>query len=241
MPVKLSIIIPCLNEVATIRSCIEAIKSKALNSEKIEIIVADAGSTDGTLDVLKTTDVVVIHCDVKSRAKQMNIGAAAAQGAILYFLHADTLPPVHFDKAILEATKSDDIAGCFRLKFDHKHWFLKTNAWFTKFNIDNFRFGDQSLFISKNNFLRINGYNEKCLVFEDQEIVQRIKEQTQFKVLPNNVVTSARMYLQNGIYFTQLYYFYLFLLFKLGVNQQTILKKYREKLGNTKRNINQYN
>ncbi len=237
MPVKLSIIIPCLNEVATIRSCIEAIKSKALNSEKIEIIVADAGSTDGTLDVLKTTDVVVIHCDVKSRAKQMNIGAAAAQGDILYFLHADTLPPLHFDKAIFEATNDNNIAGCFRLQFDNNHWFLRANAWFTKFDINSFRFGDQSLFISKNEFLHIEGFNEKCLVFEDQEIIDRIKEEGSFRVLPNYVVTSARMYLQNGIYFTQLYYFYLFLLHKIGVDQEIILKKYREKLGNTKRKV----
>ena len=237
MSVKISIVIPCLNEVTAILNCIEAVKSRAINPGNIEIIVADAGSTDGTLEVLKTADVKVIHCAVKSRAKQMNLGATAAQGDTLYFLHADTLPPLHFDSVILEATLNHNIAGCFRLQFDYSHWFLKANAWFTKFDINSFRFGDQSLFISKNNFSNINGFNKQCLVFEDQEIINRIKQHCQFKVLPHYVVTSARMYLQNGIYSTQLYYFFLFLLHKLGVNQEIILRKYREKLGTTKRKI----
>lgn len=239
MPVTISIIIPCFNEVDNILRCIQFLRSNAFYADGIEIIVADAGSNDGTIDVLRKTDVTVIHCAVKCRAKQMNIAATVAQGDILYFLHADTLPPVHFDKIILNASNMNDVAGCFRLKFDKNHWFLRANAWFTQFDINSFRFGDQSLFINKNTFALINGFNENYLVFEDQEIIKRIRKQGEFKVLPYYVVTSARMYLQNGIYFTQLYYFYLFILHKLGVNQQTILRKYKEKLGKTEKKISQ--
>jgi hypothetical protein len=163
----------------------------------------------------------------------MNIGAAEASGEILYFLHADTLPPLHFDEIVIEANKNKINAGCFRLKFDHNHWFLRANAWFTRFSFDSFRFGDQSLFIDKNTFIDIDGFDEANLVFEDQEIIKKIRQKYQFRVLKQTVTSSARMYLKNGIYYTQIYYFYLFVLYKCGWSQKKILKKYKTNLNRT--------
>ena len=230
MAVQLSIIIPCYNEASTIAKCIEGIKNSASNHTDLEIIVVDGNSIDGTIHILKTLPVTTIFSTTRGRAKQLNIGAQVASGEILYFLHADTLPPPHFDLLILEANNSKIDAGCFRLKFDHKHWFLKANAWFTRFNFDSFRFGDQSLFINKMAFVDIGGFNEASLVFEDQEIIKRIRQYYIFKVLRQCVISSARMYLKNGIYFTQLYYFYLFVLYQCGASQALILSKYRRNL-----------
>lgn len=236
MGVQLSIIIPCFNEVSTIAKCIEGIRNSAKNYLEIEIIVVDGNSTDGTVDILKTLPVNSVFCKNRGRAKQMNIGAAAASRDTLYFLHADTLPPYHFDQIIIEANKNEIDAGCFRLKFDYAHWFLKANAWFTRFSFDSFRFGDQSLFIDRKAFIDIGGFNEANLVFEDQEIIKRIRQQYSFRVLKQYVTSSARMYLKNGIYFTQIYYFYLFVLYKCGTSQSLILKKYKENLSRTATN-----
>ena len=230
MSVQISIIIPCYNEAANIAKCIEQIRSCAKNYDDIEIIVADGGSIDGSLEILKNLPVQTLLCNITGRAKQMNLGATKSSGKILYFLHADTFPPYHFDQIIAEANHEKIIAGCFRLQFDYQHWFLKVNACFTRFNINSFRFGDQSLFISKDAFIKLGGFNEQNLVFEDQQIVQRIRQYYQFKVLSQYVTTSARMYLKNGIYFTQFYYFYLFALYKFGVSQELILKKYKTNL-----------
>ncbi len=66
-------------------------------------------------------------------ARALDAGAREATGEILYFLHADTFPPESFASQIIEAVTADKASGCFRLRFDHPHWFLKMNAWFTRF------------------------------------------------------------------------------------------------------------
>lgn len=59
----------------------------------------------------------------KGRAAQMNYGASLAAEEILYFLHADTLPPKNFTHDIAKAIKHGYGAGCYMLSFDHNHWF----------------------------------------------------------------------------------------------------------------------
>lgn len=90
---KLSIIIPTLNE----RHCIGRLIDRLLTADqsKMEIIVVDGGSTDGTVEFLQTKGIRVINSE-PSRAKQMNLGAQLAQNELLYFIHADTLPPLPF-------------------------------------------------------------------------------------------------------------------------------------------------
>ena len=70
--------------------------------------------------------------------------------------------------------------GCFRLAFDYQHWFLKTNCWFTRFDMNAIRFGDQSLFVRKDVFEKCGGFDEKLLMMEDQEIIHRIKKYGKF-------------------------------------------------------------
>ncbi len=79
----------------------------------------------------------------------MNLGAGHAQGDVLYFLHADSYPPPGFTSEIIETVLTGNNSGSFRLDFDNNHWFLKMNCWFTRFDVNAFRYGDQSLFVTK--------------------------------------------------------------------------------------------
>ena len=94
---KISIIIPILNEEKTIVSLLQHLFNNSSNNNISEIIIVDGGSTDQSyqlvLDYLLINDKVVLLPSEKGRAKQMNIGAKHATGNILYFLHADSLPP----------------------------------------------------------------------------------------------------------------------------------------------------
>jgi hypothetical protein len=72
---------------------------------------------------------------------------------------------------------------------------LKANAWFTRFNINGVRFGDQGLFATKEVFEKCSGFNERPLIMEDQEIIRRLKRFSLFKVIDSTIVTSARKYL----------------------------------------------
>ncbi len=223
----ISIIIPTFNEEENIAETIREIKERDSEKLVIEIIVADGQSTDQTIEVASKAGAIVLSCKKKGRAAQMNYGASAANEEILYFLHADSIPPKNFSSSILNAIKNNSVSGCFRLSFDHQHWFLKANCWFTKFDVNAVRFGDQSLFVQKNVFEKSGGFREDLLMMEDQEIIHRIKRFGKFTVMNAEIKTSARKYLDNGIYRMQAIFFRIWFLYYLGYPQEKLLKLHR--------------
>lgn len=223
----ISVIIPTYNEATIILSTIRTLKNYDARRNIEEIIVCDGGSTDETVKNATAAGAKVISSK-KGRAIQMNAGAGVAKGSVLYFLHADTIPPPGYAADIMGAIDKGYSIGCFRLRFDVHHWFLKANAWFTRFNVNAYRFGDQSLFVRKVVFEKSGGFNEKLIMLEDQEIVTRLKKHGSFIVLSKPVTTSSRKYLVNGIYKTQAVYFLIYMLYRLGISQQKLLKLYRK-------------
>lgn len=221
-----SIIIPTYNEADQIAKTIR--KTHAANGHhEMEIIVVDGGSTDETLAIAKECGAITIKSERKGRAAQMNKGASVAKGEVLYFLHADSMPPQGFTVQILDAYNKGAVSGCFRLAFDYDHWFLKANCWFTRFNVNAVRFGDQSLFVTKEVFQKVGGFREDLLMMEDQEIIHRIKKHGKFKVMDDVVITSARKYLDNGVYRMQGIFYRIWALYYLGYSQEQLLKLHR--------------
>ena len=225
---KMSIIIPVFNEAGTIEKLIAYLTDSIKDIQDYEIIVSDGNSTDTTCTVAHKAGAKVICSPRKGRAAQMNTGAAVASGDILYFLHADSMPPAGFYTEISKAVNNGYGSGCYRLAFDHSHWFLRANAWFTRFDIDAIRFGDQSLFVRKEVFVKAGGFDERLIIMEDQEIISRLKKQGKFIVLTRSVTTSARKYLENGIFKLQGIFFLIYFLYKLGVDQNKLVKLYRK-------------
>ncbi|WP_439880055.1 TIGR04283 family arsenosugar biosynthesis glycosyltransferase [Pontibacter sp. MBLB2868] len=221
----LSIIIPTFNEAAVIGRLVQYLLLHS--SEGTEILVADGGSTDMTQRIATASGAKVVNCACKGRAPQMNKAASGATGNVLYFLHADTFPPVQFEKQIKGAVENGFGSGCFRLQFDDPHWFLSLNAWFTRFDLDAVRFGDQSLFVKKELFELAGGFDEKLILLEDQEIITRLRKQQPFVVLPQAVVTSARKYKEVGVYTLQTGYFLIYTLYRMGVSQRRLVQVYR--------------
>ena len=221
-----SIIIPVYNEANEIAKTIANTREACVNGE-VEIIVVDGGSVDDTVAVAQAQRVKVIM-GTKGRAKQMNLGASIATGEILYFLHADSIPPHHFNLSVLDAIKKGASSGCFRLVFDHDHWFLKANSWFTRFNVNVIRFGDQSLFVSNEVFERCGGFREDLILMEDQEIIHRLKRHGKFRIINDFVTTSARKYMENGIYRMQAIFFRIWALYYLGYPQEKLLILYKK-------------
>lgn len=222
----ISIIIPVFNEAHIITNCIVNIRATCA-TEQIEIIVVDGGSDDETFAMAQENGANVVR-GKKGRASQMNLGAGVAKGELLYFLHADSLTPLQFDLAILKATQNNAKSGCFRLSFDHEHWFLKVNSWFTRFNVNGVRFGDQSLFVLKEVFHKIGGFREDLIIMEDQEIIHRLKRQDKFIVIRDYVTTSSRKYLDNGIFRMQGIFLRIWALYYLGYPQTKLLKTYKK-------------
>lgn len=224
----ISVIIPTYNEAENIGLTISNLFNSTDAPFIKEIIICDGGSSDDTIKKARYAGVKIVRNIKKGRAAQMNAGAAIATGDVFYFLHADTLPPPGFTKQITDSIQQGYTSGCYRLQFDYAHWFLKSNCWFTRFDVNAVRFGDQSLFVVKDIFEKAGGYNAKLIMLEDQEIIRRIKRIGKFKVLNGTVITSARKYLDNGIYRTQMVFYLIYFLYALGFSQQRLLKLYRK-------------
>lgn len=196
---RISAVIPALDEAGEIGEAVSV-----LLREAAEVIVVDGGSTDDTVDRARAAGAVVKLAPGASRAVAMNIGAALAHGDVLYFVHADCRPPAGFAADILDAVGAGAQSGCFRLRFDSRHWLLRLSAWCTRLDIGAVRFGDQSLFVLPGIMRSVGGFDEQLTVMEDQDAVRRLRRRGRFVVLSNPVTTSARCYRANGVYRTQL-------------------------------------
>lgn len=226
----ISIIIPTFNEEEKIATTIKHLLNDHDKNNIEEIIIADGGSTDRTAEIARSQNAKTIIVSGRNRAAQLNAAAKKANGNILFFLHADSIVPLDFTTKIIEAFNMNFQSGCFRLRFDYEHWFLKANAWFTKFDVNAIRFGDQGLFVTKNVFEKSGGYDEKLSIMEDQEIIHRLKKNSSFKVLAAYLTTSSRKYLKNGFYKTQGIFFIIWLCYYLRISQKRLLKLYRKLL-----------
>ncbi|HEX9509483.1 MAG TPA: TIGR04283 family arsenosugar biosynthesis glycosyltransferase [Puia sp.] len=226
--IKISIIIPARNESSGLSKILEFLCSVSGREHIAEIIVSDGQSSDDTVDIARSYGAIVVLNVRPGRAIQMNTGAVQATGDVLYFLHADSIPPASFVRQVIQKIDDGYDAGCFRLKFDHNHWFLQANAWFTRFNINAVRFGDQSLFVKRKLFQDIGCFRDDLIIMEDQEIVYRICKKGRFGIIGDYVTTSARKYRVNGVYRMQAIFFYIYFSYIFGQDQQKLVAKYKK-------------
>lgn len=226
-PFKISIIIPILNEEAVIGKLLTHLIESSTKQNITEIMVVDGGSTDNSELIVNQHHVVFLSSE-KGRAKQMNLGAKKASGSILYFLHSDSFPPKHFDTYIINEVQKGHLAGCFRMKFNSGHWWLKLAGWLTQLNWRICRGGDQSLFIEKGLFGTIGGFDERFVVYEDNHLINKLYDQKQFKVIKKWITTSPRRYQTNGIWKLQYHFWAIHLKKAFGAAPED-LQTYYEK------------
>lgn len=227
---KVSIIIPVLNEEKSIAKLLDYLLKIQNPEYSQEIIVVDGGSEDGTLEILKSYPEIRVVFSEKGRAKQMNFGAKIANSEILYFLHCDTFPLKNFDSEIVNQVQNSKLSGCFKMKFDNNHIVLKVSEWFTRFNFQEFRGGDQSLFVEKQLFEKLNGFNENLIIYEDNELIARLYKNSKFTVIQKEVLTSARKYLKNGIWKLQFHFMIIHIKYWLGYSQEKIVEYYQKNI-----------
>ncbi len=229
----ISIIIPTLNEEDSLNKLIPYLKDCCPNNE-IEIIIADAGSTDNTKAIAEKWGVKLVLSPVKGRAIQMNAGAKAASHDIVYFVHADTIPPQTFYTDIIEAVNKGYGLGRYFTKFNSNKWLLKLNAFVTRFDWFICYGGDQTLFVTQSLFKKLRGFNEELLIMEEFDFVKRARAFARYKIFSKSALISARKYDNNSWLRVQTANATIVRLYKKGISQKELVEKYRSMLSNSK-------
>ncbi len=220
----ISIIIPTLNEAETIESLLEYLTQFIPDSE---IIIADGGSTDGTLNHI-ISNIKIVHSP-PGRAIQMNQGAAVANGDILWFLHADCFPQAESYSAIQKVMKNNEIVGGgFEYALDENGLVYRVSEFFSnrKNRILKLLYGDMGIFVRKDIFATMGGFAEIPLM-EDMDFSKRLKKRGKIEILPFRLKTSARRWVEEGPIKNIVRNWALQILWLLGTSPSTLAKWYK--------------
>lgn len=183
---KLSVIIPVLNEEDKISECLRSIKK--LNP--FEVIVVDGGSIDRTVELAEKDGAKVIEAP-KGRGIQLQEGASAARGDILLFLHADSHLKEKVD--LPKYIKNGYVGGFFRLRFDDPSLSFRLIEFFSNIRSRLFKlpYGDQAIFVKKEVFQKTGGFKPYPFL-EDIDFALRLRKMGKVIALKTPVIVSPR-------------------------------------------------
>lgn len=222
---SLSIIVPTLDEEARIGAALSALAP--LRQRGAELIVADGGSRDRTVEIARplADRVIAAPC---GRGAQMNAGAVAASGDVLLFLHADTTLPPEADSLVLECLHWPAAQwGRFDVRIEGESPLLPIVAALmnARSRLTGIATGDQAMFVRRAAFVATGGFPEIPLM-EDVELSKRLKRVSRPICLAARVVTSGRRFDERGAVRTILLMWRLRLEFWLGVSPAALARRY---------------
>ncbi|MCJ8169337.1 TIGR04283 family arsenosugar biosynthesis glycosyltransferase [Atopomonas sediminilitoris] len=194
MAKALSLIIPTLNDAEALGLLLAQLQ---IHRAEVELIVVDGHSQDTSI-AIATPLADHVLCSPAGRARQMNAGAAHAQGETLLFVHADTQLPDNFPALISHAMQHADW-GRFDLRLQPSTALLRCVAWFinTRSRLTRIATGDQGIFVRRRLWQQLGGYADIALM-EDIELSRRLKRAGQFAAIRTPLITSSRRWLKHG-------------------------------------------
>jgi rSAM/selenodomain-associated transferase 2 len=223
---KLSIIVPMLNEALVLPDLLEHLLH--LRRGGVEVVLADGGSEDGSAAIAASAGFAIVRAE-RGRARQMNAAAAAASGDVLLFLHADTRLP---DGAIqlIDAALADGrhAWGRFDVEFDLRTWTMEATAFGMNLRsrLSGIATGDQALFMTRAVFDAVGGFPDQPLM-EDVEITSRLRTRSRPACIRRPVLTSARRWQSRGPWRTILLMWRLRLAYWCGASPVDLARQYR--------------
>ncbi|MDQ9172102.1 TIGR04283 family arsenosugar biosynthesis glycosyltransferase [Oxalobacteraceae bacterium R-40] len=222
---KLSIIIPVLNEEANIECVLGSLS--VLRGEGVQVVVVDGGSADRTAELAAPLADLLLH-SACGRALQMNAGAQAASGEILLFLHADTVLPDNAHVLVSDALGLGRSWGRFDVAITGKAFMLNVVAWLMnrRSRLTGIATGDQAIFVRRDAFFAVGGFPSQPLM-EDIELSARLRRHSQPACLRERVRTSGRRWEQKGVWCTIFLMWRLRFLYWLGSEPEKLAKAYR--------------
>lgn len=220
---QLSVIIPTYQEAATIASAVQAARGLG---DAIEVIVVDGGSADDTAGIAIRAGAKVVN-SAKGRGIQMHAGAMVATGDVFWFLHADTSPPPNAFSLIEHALANPKtVGGSFQVifggTFASARFLTRLYRYLAWIGL---RYGDSGYFVRRSSYFKTGGFNPYP-IFEDLDLMRRLKKQGRFVRINAAVTTSSRRF--QGRWFWRVFARWTFLqvLYWLGVSPKKLGRYY---------------
>ncbi|MDQ2076015.1 TIGR04283 family arsenosugar biosynthesis glycosyltransferase [Marinimicrobium sp. ABcell2] len=201
-PVTVSIVIPILNEGVALPRLLNHVRGLG-RQEGIEVLFVDGGSSDESPTLVSDAGFKLLH-GKPGRARQMNAGAAQAQGRLLIFLHADTyLPNLNLADLLHRLDRKGRTWGRFDVTIEGRTFWLPVVAKLmnARSRLTGIATGDQCLFMTREAFEQVGGFPNQPLM-EDVEICSRLKAYSRPLCLREKVVTSGRRWDERGTWRT---------------------------------------
>jgi rSAM/selenodomain-associated transferase 2 len=225
-PPRLAIVIPVLNEAARLPALLAALQP--LRTRGAELIVADGGSGDGSRELAAPFVDQVLDAP-RGRARQMNAGAAVAQGEVLLFLHADTTLPADADRLIAQALARGFAWGRFDVRIEGRSRWLPVVGFLMNLRSrwTGIATGDQAMFVRRDVFEQLGGFPDQPLM-EDIELSKRLLARgLRPACLRTRVTTSGRRWDERGPLRTIVLMWCLRWRYWRGASAQAIWEAYR--------------
>ena len=223
---RLGVIIPTLDEEEALPLLLGDLESLRL---PLEIVVADGGSSDRTLEVARDRGAIAVRTS-PGRGRQMNAGARALETPWVLFLHADSRLPPETGEALrhwLENPSPCEAAHfAFGLDREGFWWGLLERGQRFRERLTGLTYGDQGLLLSRSLYEEMEGIPEIPLM-EDVEIVRRLRRGGGLDRIEAPVITSPRRYRSEGPVRAWLRNATLISLYSLGVSPQALSRWYR--------------
>ena len=221
---RISIIIPVLNEAQTIAGCLDRLQP--YRAQGHEVIVVDGGSRDDTVALARPLADRVLTSPA-GRARQMNQGAQAAQGEVLLFLHADTQLPATACDVVFSALQTAARWGRFDVRLSGSSPGLRLIEFMMNLRSRTTKIatGDQAMFVHKDLFHTVGGFDDIPLM-EDIALSRRLKKRAPAACLRQRVVTSSRRWEENGVLQTVLLMWRLRFAYWLGADPARLVRQY---------------
>lgn len=227
-PIRISVVVPVLNEAARIRGQLAHLRQLA---GLHEVIVVDGGSADGTRELVAAAGWPRVVVSARGRANQMNAGARLATGDVLLFLHADVTLPSDVVTLVAQALADPGfVAGAFRTQTmaeGHPSWVA---PWLRLADLRSrytrLPYGDQALFVRRGVFEQIGGFPAQPL-FEDLEISRQLRKIGRIRTVPAAVRVSGRRFMARPFYYAILMNV-LPVLYRVGVPAARLARAYED-------------
>lgn len=220
---SVSVIVPTLNEEKRVHGLLTFLRD--LDS-RLELIVADGGSQDGTVSRAESLARVIVA--PRGRASQMNAAAGAAQGKVLWFLHADCRPHEESLPAMRHAMADEEVVGgAFAYSLDGAGAIYRISELASNWKNRAFGlvYGDMGIFVRADLFRRLGGYAELPLM-EDMDLCRRLRKVGRVVILPQKIRTSVRRWQREGAVRNIVRNWALQTAWGLGVSPQVLARHY---------------